>query len=200
MPFLALYFFDWIMFVVIFVSIAKRRRFSGQMQSKQDNKNLKENLIIALSLAVVFGLGWGFGLLATSYSSEAVTIVFQVIFSIFVGAQGLLLFLLHGVRNIEARSMWNNWVTSFSTRARLSYSSRTTKTPNSKYTSESGATTLPNTLLRKETEQSMKSERVDMTVIGDHKDDLSKTEQVMKSEPVHPEQQPYQDKIKIGSS
>ena len=71
----------------------------------------KENLIVALSLAAVFGLGWGFGLLSTSYPSEAVTLTFQVVFSVFVGFQGILLFLLHGVRNIDARRVWKHWLT-----------------------------------------------------------------------------------------
>lgn len=66
----------------------------------------KENFIIALSLAVVFGLGWGLGLLATSNPVEEVTIGLQVLFSIFVGAQGVLLFILHGIRNTDSRKLW----------------------------------------------------------------------------------------------
>ncbi len=34
-------------------------------------------MIIALSLAVVFGLGWGFGLLTTSSSIRALTAIFK---------------------------------------------------------------------------------------------------------------------------
>ena len=55
----------------------------------------KESFIMALSLVVVFRLGWGFSLLSISYPSEAVTLTFQVIFSVFVGFQGILPFLLH---------------------------------------------------------------------------------------------------------
>ena len=121
-PFLALYIFDWIMFIVILVSIIKHKRhLDKNAQSKTDNKYLKDSFIIALSLAVVFGLGWGFGLLATSYPVEAITITLQVFFSIFVGVQGVLLFVLHGVRNSDARNTWKNWFTSFSTTTRLSY-------------------------------------------------------------------------------
>ena len=80
--------------------------------SAQSNKYkmYKENLIIALSLSMVFGLGWGFGLLATSNPVEGINITLQVIFSIFVGLQGVLLFLLHGVRNSDARKVWKRWL------------------------------------------------------------------------------------------
>jgi hypothetical protein len=105
-PFLILYIFDWIMFAIIITSILKKRRAANKLESQSNFKLYRENLIIALSLAVVFGLGWGFGLLATSYPVEELTITFQVLFSIFVGAQGALLFLLHGVRNSDARGVW----------------------------------------------------------------------------------------------
>ena len=118
-PFTALYLFDWIMFVVILVSVVKNK--SQKLQSNESSTKLhKENLIIALSLAVVFGLGWGFGLLTTSSSIEGLTITFQVIFSIFVGAQGALLFLLHGVRNPDVRAVWKGWWTSLGSITRLS--------------------------------------------------------------------------------
>ena len=74
-------------------------------------------------MAVMFGLGWGFGLLATSYPVEEVTITFQVLFSIFVGAQGALLFLLHGMRNADARRVWSSSVSSIMTRLRSIVSS-----------------------------------------------------------------------------
>ena len=108
-PFAALYLFDWIMFVVILVSIIKAKHNSTLKSNDSNIKLFKRNLIIALSLAVVFGLGWGFGLLTTSSSIEGLTFTFQVIFSIFVGSQGVLLFLLHGVRNSDVRTLWIGW-------------------------------------------------------------------------------------------
>ena len=78
-------------------------------------KDMKKNFIIAMSLSVVLGLGWGLGLVATSSSVVELTVTFQVIFSIFVGMQGVLIFLLHGVRNKDARELWldNSIVTRF---------------------------------------------------------------------------------------
>ena len=91
-PFLLLYIFDWIMFIVILVSVIKNRRAINK-----GRREMRDRLVIALSLAVVFGLGWGFGLLATTYPSEGATITFQVIFSLLVASQGILLFVLHGL-------------------------------------------------------------------------------------------------------
>ncbi len=141
-PFLTLYVFDWIMFIIILVSITKQRHQGSELTLKRmktqksnttkrthSNSVHKKNFIVALSLAVMFGLGWGFGLLATSYLAEGLTIALQVIFSIFVGAQGFLLFLLHGIRNPDARKLWNKWWTTVSRTTGLSHiiSSSTTK-------------------------------------------------------------------------
>ena len=150
-PFILLHIFDWIMFIVILVSVIKDKSQSKrEVKSKESTKVHKDNLIIALSLAVVFGLGWGFGLLTTSSSIHGLTTTFQVIFSIFVGAQGVLLFLLHGVRNSDARGVWKGWLTSFGTTTRLSYlssSKSTAKTP--EFINMCGTATLPRTLPRK---------------------------------------------------
>ena len=110
-PFILLHVFDWIMFIVILASIIKHKK--NITQSKDVRESQRDNVIIALSLAVVFGLGWGFGLLTTSSSIRALTATFQAIFSIFVGAQGVLLFLLHGLRNSDVRELWKGWLTSF---------------------------------------------------------------------------------------
>ena len=115
LPFLLLYIFDWIMFIIILVSIIKHKRSIHSKGKKSDERNFKtykENFIIALSLSVVFSLGWGFGLLATSFPEVGVTITLQVLFSIFVGAQGALLFILYGIRNGDARDLWKclDWI------------------------------------------------------------------------------------------
>ena len=72
----------------------------------EKSKEMRKNLFIAMSLSVVLGLGWGLGLAATSSSVVGLTVTFQVIFSIFVGMQGVLIFVLHGARNKDARDLW----------------------------------------------------------------------------------------------
>lgn len=144
LPFLLLYIFDWIMFLVIFKSIKTHKEFINSQKENSRFKNLRDKFIGALSLAVMFGLGWGFGLLATSYPVEEITITIQVLFSIFVGIQGVLLFLIHGIRNPDARRVWKRLFISLSNNTtRFSYfltssSHRSTvKTPDSIIASQS---------------------------------------------------------------
>ena len=97
------------MFILIMASIYKHTRNMSVLKEKtpaEDLKDTKKNFIIAMSLAVVLGLGWGFGLLATSSEIEELTFTFQVIFAIFVGFQGVFIFFLHGIRNADFREFW----------------------------------------------------------------------------------------------
>ena len=82
-------------------------------EAKGQMAQTKRLAIIALGLSVVFGLGWGLGLAATSSDVEEVTFTFQVIFSIFVGSQGILIFILHGLRSPDARLVWKTWFSCF---------------------------------------------------------------------------------------
>ena len=84
------------------MSVMKKKTTSDRVSE------MKKNFFIAMSLSVVLGLGWGLGLAATSSSVVELTVTFQVIFSIFVGLQGVLIFALHGVRNKDARDLWKN--------------------------------------------------------------------------------------------
>ena len=89
-------------------TLIKRARDHTTTTSR-DQGLLRRHFVIALGLATVFGLGWGFGLAATGSSKKEVTFVFQLIFSIFVGTQGVLIFILHGLRSQDARALWKTW-------------------------------------------------------------------------------------------
>ena len=78
--------------------------------------------MIAFSLAVLFGLGWGFGLAASGTASKEATFVFQLLFTIFVGCQGVLIFILHGIRKEEARNEWKKWFSTTTGRTHTLYS------------------------------------------------------------------------------
>ena len=123
------------MFIIILGSILKDKNSIKHKTnaSQKSFKQSRENLIIAISLAIVFGLGWGFGLVATSNPIEELTILFQILFSIFVGAQGVLLFILHGIRNAEIRNMWKGWCVFIVRGTRLSNvtTKNTSRTPDS---------------------------------------------------------------------
>ena len=92
------------------VSICKHSQ--GTISSTKDTSKLettKKHFTIAITLAVVFGLGWAFGLAATSLPIKELTFTLQILFSVFVGLQGFLIFLLHGIRNKDARNAWKRW-------------------------------------------------------------------------------------------
>ena len=103
-----MYTVNWIMFFVIMVSICKHTQDAGAKGGSKVSF-IKNNVIIALTLAVIFGLGWGIGLAATSGPAKEFTLTFQIIFSILVGLQGTLIFILHGIRNQDVRNVWKQW-------------------------------------------------------------------------------------------
>ena len=91
------------------VSVCKQRRPSS-ITEKSTLAFVRKNAMIAFSLALLFGLGWGFGLAASGSPSEEATFTLQLLFTIFVGCQGILIFVLHGVRKAEARNKWKKWL------------------------------------------------------------------------------------------
>ena len=97
------------------VSVCKQRR-PGSMTEKSTLAFIRKNVIIALTLAILFGLGWGFGLAASGTPSEETTFILQLLFTIFVGCQGILIFVLHGVRKAEARDEWKKWFSTLTCR------------------------------------------------------------------------------------
>ena len=125
LPFTIVYVLNWIMFLIIMVSICKHTRNTNDDNASVGTKNsigqIKRDLVVAVSLAITLGLGWGLGLAATSSSMQEATLVFQIIFSIFVGAQGLLIFALHGIRSEEARKVWKAWAIAITRKAHKSY-------------------------------------------------------------------------------
>ena len=107
LPFLVVYLFNWIMFIVIMISICRHKgSLKGSATGGMSLRDLRKTFFVTMSLGVVLGLGWGFGLVATSSDVIALTFAFQVIFSIFVGSQGVLIFVFHGLRNEDFRSFW----------------------------------------------------------------------------------------------
>ena len=79
--------FNWIMFVLIMVSICSHTQ--GPVADKKEGskvKTMQTNFTIAATLAVVFGIRWALGLAATSLPVKELTFMFQILFSIFVDA------------------------------------------------------------------------------------------------------------------
>ncbi len=68
-------------------------------------KELRNLIVIGTSLSVLFGLGWVFGLLA-QIPQPLLSSIAQYIFSVCVGFQGTLIFVLHGLRSADVRRVW----------------------------------------------------------------------------------------------
>ena len=67
-PFIAFYLFNWVMFATVMGSICKHMKSMNSSKNEKGKMSLqstKKNTVVAMTLAVVFGLGWAFGLLVT---------------------------------------------------------------------------------------------------------------------------------------
>ena len=106
-PFLIIYLFNWVIFFIIIVSLHKN------FKSKKDNKKafFNQELIIAITLSVLFGLGWGIGLLATQeiYTNKTVRDLFAALFVIITAFHGLFIFIMQCLRSKEVRNDWKRW-------------------------------------------------------------------------------------------
>ena len=71
------------------------------MQQKEYKRLAK----VAFLLAIMFGLAWIFALLVI-IPNTIVSYIFQYLFGLFVGFQGILYFIMHVVRSQEARRFW----------------------------------------------------------------------------------------------
>ena len=120
LPFSVIYIFNWIMFFLIITSICCRGLETDVKDTGSQIKAYKAKFTIAAILAVMFGLGWTLGLAATSVPVKEFSLTFQILFSIFVGAQGVLIFFLHGVRNQDIRKLWKWWLIVLGNKSRLS--------------------------------------------------------------------------------
>ena len=71
----------------------------------------KQKFFIALTLSMLFGLGWGVGLFATQdlHQNSIIRDLVSSIFIILTAFQGLFIFIMHCVRSAEVRKQWNIW-------------------------------------------------------------------------------------------
>ena len=98
------------MFVIIMASICKHTRGADHKKGHKVD-TIKKNIVIALILVTIFGLGWGIGFAAMSGPIRQLTFTFQIAFSILVSLQGALIFVLHGIRNKDVRMLWKQCFT-----------------------------------------------------------------------------------------
>ena len=101
--------------MIIFISflrkICNKKLKEVKDSEKSTMKQAKQQLIVAVTLSILFGLGWGIGLPATQAipSSLVIRDVFASLFVIFTAFQGLFVFIMHCVRSPDVRSLWAGW-------------------------------------------------------------------------------------------
>lgn len=106
-PFILVYTFNGIIYLVIMISLSKqllnkKKRETGDVKWRREYKKLA---VVAFFLAIMFGLAWIFAIFVP-IPIEALSITSQYLFSIFIAIQGLFYFILHGLRSPEARAAW----------------------------------------------------------------------------------------------
>ena len=110
-PFLIIYLFNWVIFFIIFVSLVHKtfQPHVRDVRSKKDN--IFQQLIIAVTLSVLFGLGWGIGLLATQdiHTNKTVRDLFAALFVIITAFHGLFIFIMQCLRSNEVKNNWKQW-------------------------------------------------------------------------------------------
>ena len=111
-PFLIIYLFNWVVFIIIIVSLL-RKSFQSDIKTKNNNNItfVRQQLIITVTLSILLGLGWGIGLLATQdiHTNKTVRDLFAALFVIITGFHGLFIFITHCLRSEQVRITWKRW-------------------------------------------------------------------------------------------
>ena len=78
-------------------------------ESSEKLPQFKLKYATAVALSLLSGVGWGFGLTATSSSAKENTLEFQLIFTIFAMTHAVVLLTVHGVCCLQARNVWRSF-------------------------------------------------------------------------------------------
>ena len=113
-PFIIIYLFNWVIFLIIVVSLAHKKLKDVNMKKERNSKSsfFRQQLVIAVTLSILFGLGWGLGLFVTEdiYTNKTVRDLVASLFVIFTGFHGLFIFITHCLRSKDARNVWKKVV------------------------------------------------------------------------------------------
>ena len=109
-PFGFIYIMNWIIFILIFASLLCRPNVQKEASNRSSMRKLKENVMIALGLSLLFGIGWAVGLLASSDAPDAVRLPAEWIFTIVNAFLGVYLSVLYVIRSPDARKLWKKWL------------------------------------------------------------------------------------------
>ena len=112
-PFGIIYIFNWTIFFIIMISLLKKSANNKFNEAKKRNRKaeVKQQCRVAFTVSVLFGLGWGFGLLTTqSIPVDVIRIISNSLFTLFVTFQGVIIFTLYVALSPNARNLWRKWI------------------------------------------------------------------------------------------
>ena len=106
---MVIYLFNWTVYTIILATLCCKN-YQKDAEDKKNRVKTKQQLIAAATLSVLFGLGWGIGLLATEgVRVSALRDFFSAIFIICTAFQGVMVFCLQTLRSKQVRSTWARW-------------------------------------------------------------------------------------------
>lgn len=95
------------------ISLLRKSASNKFNEAKKKNRKaeVKQQCRVAFTVSVLFGLGWGFGLLSTqAINVLAIRIIFNAIFTVLTTFQGFFIFLLYVLLSPNARKVWKRWL------------------------------------------------------------------------------------------
>ena len=112
LPFAVIYIYNWIMFLIIIISICKQQ---FKIKQATGNANLqatpKQQFLLLTTLSILFGLGWGVGLAATNqFPVQWLRYSFQIVFVVLISTQGIFIFFFYCLRLKKVRRVWLKWL------------------------------------------------------------------------------------------
>ena len=109
-PFLLVYIFNWVIFIIIIASLIQNNIVQSKVKAdtKMNKRFFKQQFLIAVTLSILFGLGWGIGLLATQdiHTNKTVRDLFAALFVLTTAFYGVFVFIVRCVRSQEVRNTW----------------------------------------------------------------------------------------------
>ena len=106
-PFIIIYLFNWVVYVIILCSLFCKYSCKKEDDDRSSRVRTRHQLISAVTFSVLFGLGWGIGLIATEgVQRKAVHYLFSAIFIICTAFQGVMVFCLQTLRSKEVKNTW----------------------------------------------------------------------------------------------
>ena len=99
------------MFLIIIVSLFKQQCKTQGGSNNSLQTSFKKQVLLVITLSILFGLGWGTGLAATSsISIQWLRYTLELSFVIAAGLQGILIFIFYGLRISKVRKTWLKWI------------------------------------------------------------------------------------------